>query len=321
MEKKGAAAYVILSQWLTTVTSGQQRPDPPTHGKVLMAQKRGSVTPTKEVMTAARTATKIELMRTMDTEKRALASGPHPPPASFGGTAQPLLILSLRKNVEPRVSVCPPTHAVGLETPDHPSRDMLRVRGGGLEGNRVLDWKRMKNVVSSCRGGVGLERGGNREVRKHNWNVNVTQCPSGTGCPCGPRSQARPWKSTQRQIGSCTRSPQELGSCLPDSLGTYTACVHLCSHHLVLQRGTQATCLGEPPLKRGGLPQTQLLRENQSGSRTAHQLPRVPTSHTAGSLTNLGLCAIFSEAGITLVSINCRQKILPLLCVPGIGCI
>lgn len=139
-------------------------------------------------------------------------------------------------------------------------------------------------------------------------------------CPCGPGSQARPRKSTQRQIGSCTRnnvvlSPQELGSCLSDSLGTYTACVHP-----VLQRGTQATCLGEPPLKRGGLPQT-LLRENQSGSRTAHQLPRVPTSHTAGILTNLGLCAIFSEAGITLVSINCRQKILPLLCVPGIDCI
>lgn len=130
-----------------------------------MAQKRGSVTPTKEVMTPARTAMKIELMRTMDTEKRALASNPQPPPASSGGTALPL-ILSLRKNIEPRISVFPPTHAVGLETPDLPSRNVLRVRGGGLEGNRVLDWKRKKNVVSNCQGGMGVgerrEQGGGR---------------------------------------------------------------------------------------------------------------------------------------------------------------
>lgn len=80
---------------------------------------------------------------------------------------------------------------------------------------------------------AGLGAGEMREMRKLTWNVNVTQHPSGTGCFYGPRSQARPRKSTQRQIGRCALSKivlgqQELGVYLPDSASTQPVSTQCC---------------------------------------------------------------------------------------------
>lgn len=67
---------------------------------------------------------------------------------------------------------------------------------------------------------------------------------------------------------------------LPFRQPKYTACVRPSSRHPVLQR---ATCLMEPPLRRGGLPETRLLREDKSESRAVRQHCASP--HHTASLT------------------------------------
>lgn len=62
MGEKGDAACARLCGVSLPAISGQQRHVPQTHGKVLVAQKRSSASPTKETVTPAKAATENSLL-------------------------------------------------------------------------------------------------------------------------------------------------------------------------------------------------------------------------------------------------------------------
>lgn len=116
-----------------------------------------------------------------------------------------------------------------------------------------------------------------------NSDVSAAECPPETEHRYGPGSHPRPGERMRKRRGGCPKSnivqgQQEREAASPK--GPVPSCDHPCSHHPVLQRVSQGTCLTEPLLKRRGTPETQLLRENQSESCTAYQSPCVPTSHS-----------------------------------------
>lgn len=152
-------------------------------------------------------------------------------------------------------------------------------------------------------------------MRKHGLKCQCSEWPLGTGYHYGPW-QPSPGKRMRRQMGRCPRSnprPTRMEKLPSDS----SSARPVITPAVVTQgcRETQATCVMEPRLRRGGIPETRPLRENESESCTVQPWPCVPTcphvTHSTGSLASLGLCVALSEADTPHISIGCREKIRP----------